>query len=441
MAAKKKTTKKAAKKAAKVTPSEARPVSEFNLLDREDFGSDMREVLDKKYSRSKRSALVFDQSKINRDYLPLDSLYLQWAIDSRGIEKKTIVEIIGPDSTGKSSLMYWLMGGWMAANNPCYLFAGEDKLIKNEWAKVCMHPDPVIADKISRILNVQRATVLDELPFAIAELLKNIRDSSSKVHVPPHIPVVFGIDLINKIATKFQASGMETNFGDFSKETAGELGDRGHNWDRAKAYHDLITRLNLTVASYNAMYLVSTHQNDQAVGGPMGGFMPEWRKSLNHRTKPGGQSINQSAALQLVLAPRGKIYCDGNAIAKRIAISPYKNSYGGDLRVCNMAIVSNTGSVPGDLDPGIRWDIAMAEWFADESLFGMKRLAGPATAPKYSCGDLGLQSDNIVDAARAIRALPQTDIEELGRRLKIPGYITPIEDAVAEVKKEEQEDA
>ena len=429
--------KKTPKKTKTVTPEEEDP-AEFNLMDREDFTTSLMAGLEKSYARKKRAPLMFDQSKIIRDDLPLDSLYFQWAIDNRGIEKKTLIELLGQDQTGKSSLLYWMAGNWMPLQVPMTLLAGEDKFIKESWAQRCLSKDPELAAKMVKLITVIRIRVLDEIDFVVKETLKQMRDPNSKSFVPRHIPVVIAIDLMNKIATANQAAGMETGYGDYSKDTQSDLGDRGHNWDRAKAYHDLINRFNLQMADQNVVFVVTTHQNDEAVGGKSNPFSPVWQKNLSHRTKTGGQATNQTTALQMVVSSHGNIYCDKEVIAKRVALKPFKNSYGGDRRTCNFAIVPGEDA-NADPKPGLRWDLTTVEWFAEKGFYGMKRLASsPATAPLYSCEDFGLRGSNILEAAKAINDLPKSDWEELGRNLKIPGYVTPIEDAVKEITKIEE---
>lgn len=418
---------------------EAMANSEFNLLDRaETFGATLKEQMEDTYRRKKRTPVIFEQDKIVRDFLPVDSLYLQWCIDNRGIEKRTLFEIVGPDSTGKSSFLYWLMGGWMRHNVPGTMFAGEDKLMKKEWVLKLLSSDRDMAEKMIKVLNVQRMRVLDEILFALQATVDKVRSPESPNFVPPHIPFVIAIDLINKVATADQAGGIKTGFGDFSKEDVSDLGDKGHNWDRAKAYHDLINRANLLICESNLVFLITNHQNDQATGKKNSSpFAAEWQEGLAHRTKPGGNSINQTTALQLIFQPRGQIYCEGKAIASRVVVKPFKNSYGTNRRTCAFAIVPGD-EASGPIDTGLRWDLTTVEWFAEEGFFGMKRLASsPATAPEYSCNDLGLRGANIVEAAAAVAAIPASDLEELGRTLKIPGYYYPLEEAVKDTQQSE----
>lgn len=430
----------------KDVPKAETPGQAFDLLGRTNSWADaMKKGMQKAYTRAKKSLIAFCQKDVVSDFLPARSLYFQWAIDNLGIEKKSFFEIMGPDSTGKSSLLYWFLGGWLPLGVPGAILSGEDKFIRADWARRCLHGDGELAERMLDHILVLRARAIDELWFQALHLVKNARDPASDTYVPAHIPIAIAVDLINKPVTREEA-GKDIDYASTggSKKKSGEegdkgtaLGEKGHTWDRAKQYHDLIRRFNGIMADNNLVVLITSHQNDDAAGTvKTSPFTAVWQKGTAHRTKPGGQAVNQSVALQVILAKKGWIYCDGKPIARRILGKPYKNSYGTSRRTFCFAIMEPPfADRDGRLEQGIRWDLTTVEWFAEEGILGFKRLASsPATAPLYSSSALKLTGVNILEAAAALEALPASKWEEIGRDLGISGYRDHVGEAIDQLK-------
>ncbi len=428
------TTDKAAKgKAAKGKTSNL-PPSEFVLGDREEsFGASLVSDLERIYRRSKRTMVGVSQDEVIRNYMPINDFLLQWIIDSRGIEKKTFFEVIGRDSTGKTSLLYSLAGPWISQGSPLLVLSCEDKFLKRDWAARCMTRNPLLAEKLLPEIAIFRPRTLGEIAFQVRNAIKLTRDPESKYFIPTHIPLTIIIDPINKPATKSEAGGSNILFGDMSKADTTELGDRGHNWDRAKEMQDLIRRINLETPDANLIVLLGSHLNDDAAGKvKTNPFASEAQRDVAHRTKSGGQASNQTVALQVIVSYNGRIYCEGRPIADRILMKPFKNSYGTNYRSGCYAIMKE--EIPeefGQLPPALSWDLTTVEWMATEGIWGLKRVpSAPATAPTFSSDDLGITQVNILEAARALRAQPAERWEDLGRKLRIAGYVDVIQEAV-----------
>ena len=65
---------------------------------------------------------------------------LQYLIGRPGIPANSITEFIGQESVGKSSLVYALMGNFIANNIPCYYINSEPKALEGDWqARLVQH--------------------------------------------------------------------------------------------------------------------------------------------------------------------------------------------------------------------------------------------------------------------------------------------------------------
>lgn len=439
MAAKKSTGRKKTQKSDKADSSETQTFEQGypSLLDSEiSFGDTIINSMRKAARKAQRSLIAHNLRDLDGDYLPLPSFYWQWCIDNRGIQKRTLTELIGKDGSGKTTLLLWLAGAWMIHGVRPAFMCGEDKIPRNSWSSRCFSESPSIGDKLVPHISFFRARTLDELLYLVKSFIERVRDPEDPSHVPIEIPLAIIVDLLNKPATSSEAGSMNSdlNYGGKKKKSdktdESDLAEKGHTWDRAKAFHDLIRRVNMTIGNQNITYLMSEHQNEDAAGKvKTNPFASEATNALKHRTKPGGQATNQTAALQMVMHDDGWVYCEGSAIARRIVMKPFKNSYGTTRRICKFAIVEKEffRDREGFQTCPIDWFLTTVEWFASEGIMGARRMStSTATAPVYTIEELGLKSVNIVEAADALRALPDSYWEELGVKLKISGYESPL---------------
>ena len=90
-----------------------------------------------------------------RDYLPVPWLALQYLIGRPGIPMNTITEFIGSESVGKSSLVYALMGEFVAHNIPCFYINSEPKALEPDWQLRLLGTDPIKGRKIRDTIDIQ----------------------------------------------------------------------------------------------------------------------------------------------------------------------------------------------------------------------------------------------------------------------------------------------
>ena len=424
--------KVAAKKTAKRVEQPAEKSKIFSILDTDDSfsesaGSAMRSMLER---RKGREVGFSTQAELQMEMLPVRPISFQWMINSRCI-RKCITNILARDSMGKSTLVYNLFGGFMLSGYPCAFIPCEGKPLETDWAMRSLSSDLRLADKMASRIHVFRSHLLAEMAEKVEAWLRALRDPKSDSYVPASVPVVLAIDPIGRLATNAQAAGISTYDGK-EKQKQIEIGDKGHSWDRAKWLHDWVNSMILLSNQFNAHTIIVEHQNekDPAGGGSqMAAFMPQWKKELDNRTKSGGQGINQVTNLQLTLAEKGKIYSAGECVARRIIMTPYKNSYGPQTRTCCYALKLEPGANGEDeandgnyLDPGLRWDYPEVEWLAEHGLLGFRKTGDSLPKERFSSDVLNFTQLSLVDAAQAWREADPSLVEELGAKLKIPGY-------------------
>lgn len=386
--------------------------------------------------RKGREVNFTTQSELMVDKLPLRPLYLQWAINSRGLHKG-VTNIVARDRYGKSSLVYNLMGGFMQGGHPCGVLFCEGKPLEAEWAKRCLSSSQILAEKMSERLHVMQSSLLAEMAEMVECWCKTLRDPTLDTFVPHSVAIVLAADPIGRLATNAQAAGLSA-FDGMDKQKQVDVGDKGHSWDRARWLHEWVDKLLILQKQYNLHLIPVEHQNEANVAGggaAVPSFIPQYTKDLGHRTKRGGQAINQIANLQLTLAEKGFIYSAGEKVARRMIMMPYKNSYGPENRTCCFALKLEPGDDTEEfLDPGLRWDYTEVEWLADQGYLGFRKTGSSLPQERFSSEALKFTQLSLVEAAQAWREADPSFQEELAASLKIPGYLQVHEKVMEELE-------
>lgn len=434
----KKTAKKTAKKDS--SKAESTPAGVFNILDApvgmaNSVGKTMKAALER---RKGREVNFTTQSELMVDKLPLRALYLQWALNNRGIHKG-VTNIVARDRFGKSSLVYNLLGGFMQGGHPCGVLYCEGKPLEMGWAKRCLSPSQVLATKMVDRLHVMQSSLLAEMAEMVECWCKTLRDPTLDSYIPHSVAIVLAADPIGRLATNAQAAGISA-FDGMDKQKQVDVADKGHSWDRARWLHEWVDKLLLLQKQYNMHLIAVEHQNEANVAG--GGaqapsFIPQYTKDLGHRTKRGGQAINQIANLQLTVAEKGFVYSAGEKVARRMIMTPYKNSYGPENRTCCFALKLEPGEDTEDfLDPGLRWDYTEVEWLADNGYLGFRKTGSSLPQERFSSDALKFTQLSLVEAAQAWREADASFQEELAHSLKISGFLKVHESVMGELESE-----
>jgi hypothetical protein len=443
MAAKKvtkKTTKKTvAKKAATNKTTLPKAAGSFDLLGAagKQFAADAVASLQTALGNKKgRLVDCTPQSELIIETLPVRSLQLQWGIDNWGIPKGS-TEIVGKDRTGKSTLLYYLFGGFMLANSPCCVMVGENKPIETKWAVRVLSNDARIASAMVDVLLVIKTSNLDEMAEQLRTWASARRDPKDPAYVPMSVPIVVAVDPVGKFTTRSQSAGIAVYDGR-DKEKISEIGGQGKNWERAKWLHAWMPIMSEMQRLFNLHTIYVSHQNDANVAGGMAppSFIPQYSVDLNNRTKPGGNAINQNIGLQLVCAERGFYYSAGVPVGRRIAVRPYKNSYGVEGRIVHYALKGdNFNDREGYIDSGLRWDWSDLEWMAEHGYLGVRKTGATRAQERFSSAELGFTQLSLVDAAEELYRAPQEKFTELGCKLGLTGYVNVYERIMGELGK------
>lgn len=354
---------------------------------------------------------------INRDYLPLPWPALQYLIGRIGIPVNTIIEFIGQENTGKSSLVMAMLGNFIKYNIPCLFCNSEPKMLESDWISRLVGADASMGDKVKRVLEVtERLYTLDDMDKLIRKWVQVKRYEQG---IPKSVPLVCVIDTITKLLNPEEAEALivqegkdksvnvlKNSVSDISKKP-GVTAKWLHEWTRAIT--SMLNEENVTIICVSG-------QNQNMSAGPAGSFAPDGGASLN-KTRIGGTAMNQSASIQITITRKG-IWKDsaGNQIGDVIRARVVKNSYGPkrsiEYGMRNDLFSDDTGYVQQAID----MDEAFANILVANKIKGLT-----CTRKLYSSEAMGVHQ--LKAPALVAKLLADEDMmDEIGALLKISGY-------------------
>lgn len=354
-------------------------------------------------------------------YLPVPWLALQYLIGRPGIPANSITEFIGQESVGKSSLVYALMGNFIANNIPCYYINSEPKALEGDWQARLVNTDPEKAEVIKSIIDVHTMDALDEMDMGIRSWITMQR---SELGVPKDVPLVCIVDSITKLMTpdEYAASGVakkkpgEKSSGTGVANIKGKMAAAAswmHNWDKT---------IKPFIRENNATIILVSGQNQDIDAGAAPSFIPKSSLAKYNKTRRGGNAINQSAALQFTITYKSAVKNTANeACGKNVLLYCAKNSYGPSFREIQYAIMDdrkeNYNDIPGEyLQPAIRMDEAVANLLVDKKAFGLS-----LNRKRYSSAQLNIYEAGASTIIQAIESDPEW-MQEAAEALSIHGY-------------------
>jgi ABC-type dipeptide/oligopeptide/nickel transport system ATPase subunit len=330
----------------------------FNILeDGANLVSAVRETL----ARTEADVMLAGDPNKPKLILPVPSFAFCTAIKARGLVAGTIVDIIGADGIGKTSLMFTIMGWAMAANGPCMYVETEGKPLDQTRIEACLHTDRSIAGKMYKAIYMTPARELREAVNKIEEWLISIRAPGTVI--PPTATAVIGLDTFSKLMSPSEAAGFSAydSAGDKEKkkqedkkkafkaakkgvepekikqkeaepDESKELGS-GSNFGHAKLSQEWTRRLPYYLSKYNAILILNRHQNDKIdMGGGGGVFLSAEAKDAFNRTSIGGRAWLQSAAYEFILSRKDFVRATVSGISVKLAanikMSVAKNGWG-----------------------------------------------------------------------------------------------------------------
>lgn len=354
---------------------------------------------------------------INRDYLPLPWPALQYLIGRIGIPVNTIIEFIGQENTGKSSLVMAMLGNFIKYNIPCLFCNSEPKMLESDWISRLVGADASLGEKVKRVLEVtERLYTLDDMDKLIRKWVHVKRYEQG---IPKSVPLVCVIDTITKLLNPEEAEALivqegkdksvnvlKNSVADISKKP-GVTAKWLHEWTRAIT--SMLNEENVTIICVSG-------QNQNMSAGPAGSFAPDGGASLN-KTRIGGTAMNQSASIQITITRKG-IWKDssGNQIGDMIRARVVKNSYGPkrsiEYGMRNDLFSDDVGYVQQAID----MDEAFANILVSNKIKGLS-----CTRKLYTSEALGIHQ---LKAPALVSRLTSDEslMDEIGALLKISGY-------------------
>jgi len=437
----------------------------FDIMadENENFVDQVGETLAAMFAKSKISPAGFHTAdSVKHNMIPFRHFYLQYLFGAYGIPTKVMVEIIGGENIGKTTLCYYFMGGAMLVGVPCSLQETESKPLLPNWAMRALNNSRLVAAKmLKRIGMFTGVHAVDQMAKNHTNWILSQRGMSSSKStriVGKDTPLLMVVDTWSKLMSKAESAGVY----DWKKkghentvepvEAKGavkkvakkaakkaakksvkikEIGE-GSNFGHSKWAQEWCRKLPFLLGDLNSVLIITSHQNDKVDMSATGSFMSAEMGSLYNKTKIGGKAFNQTAAMQLILSRKG-ILKDGSGrkIGTTVMMRIDKNSYGANNRIIEYDLINDHHSdTDEETQCSISFDRAMADFFANESILGTV-----VSFKRYTCKDLGVTGVTAEDFSKAFHARPDI-IAKVGKLLRIHGY----DDTVDQIIKQEEED-
>lgn len=371
--------------------------------------------------KSQKLGAFKTMDEIATDYLPVPWMALQYLIGRVGIPMKTIVEFIGAEGTGKSSIVGTLIGNFVTHNIPCYYINSEAKVLEPDWRMRLYHRDPAMSEKIDSVVNYDYISTLSQMKDRINSWIEAQREV-----IPVDVPLVIAVDSITKLMNDDEAAaaGWDSKTESFAYGKAKDVSKKPgvtakwmHEWSRFIA----------PILQTNNVTLILVSGQNQDMNSQPSPFIPASAIAKRNKTRTGGNAINQSAALQFTLTKMSdaKRVSTAKASGKNVCIYTAKNSYGPTGREVTYTVWDNRkenfedSDVPGKyMASPIDMDVTLCNLLLDSKVFGLT-----VTANKFTSEELELFKVTAADVVRAIYAKP-ANVLKASKALSIYGYQT-----------------
>lgn len=361
---------------------------------------------------------------IARSYLPLPHMALEWLTGRKGIPIKTINEFIGQENTGKSSLLFSMMGTFISHNIPCYYINTEPKMLETEWIARLVSPDPETAKSIADAITVSESTyTLDMMDLKMRNWAHIMRYGLGDECVPFDIPLVVVVDSLSKLLNPEEAIILDSGLSRKKDSTARAEAMKGvadisnKPAVTAKWHHEWVRLIAPFCEQYNVTLFLTSGQNTK-MNANTPAYAVEASNAVN-KTKVGGEAVNQSAGLQVVLTKRGMAKnSKQETIGRLVRMKVEKSSYGPIYRDIIYTIQSDkfTDDSPNYISQAIDMDSCLADALVENGVFGFK-----VDRKMYSSDELGIYQLKAHDLCDKIHSDPALRYK-IGSALKISGY-------------------
>jgi len=412
----------------------------FHFLDsEEDYGDKFKIALDGAVSSRKNQSVSFKKmSEIQEGFaFPFRHFLLQYAVGQYGIPSQKIIDIIGAEGIGKSTLVMDMLGSAMDVGCPALYIECESKQIPAPRVMRALHPSISRAYKMLNRLRVEPVNSLDHMWQAMKDFVyiaRGTKGTKDTPRVPMHVPIVIAVDPWSKLLNPDEAAGFYNygdNMSDAKKKKFKEINE-GSNLGHAKWAHKWCRLLPAFLKQYNVVLIIVHHQNDKIdMGGSGPSFMTPEASALYNKTRIGGKALHQNTALTLILSRRGLAKngsgdITGNLISCRVA----KNSLGHDnIKFYYELRTGFYNDTLTHMDPAINFNIGFATMCAEQ-----KWMSTSVKGSKFSSPVLGVTEVSADEFCEAFNANQEVKFN-LGKQLGINGYVDVVDNIKSTIEK------
>ncbi len=412
----------------------------FHFLDsEEDYGDKFKIALDGAVSSRKNQSVSFKKmSEIQEGFaFPFRHFLLQYAVGQYGIPSQKIIDIIGAEGIGKSTLVMDMLGSAMDVGCPALYLECESKQIPPPRVMRALHPSISRAYKMLNRLRVEPVNSLDHMWQAMKDFVyiaRGTKGTKDTPRVPMHVPIVIAVDPWSKLLNPDEAAGFYNygdNMSDAKKKKFKEINE-GSNLGHAKWAHKWCRLLPAFLKQYNVVLIIVHHQNDKIdMGGSGPSFMTPEASALYNKTRIGGKALHQNTALTLILSRRGLAKngsgdITGNLISCRVA----KNSLGHDnIKFYYELRTGFYNDTLTHMDPAINFNIGFATMCAEQ-----KWMSTSVKGSKFSSPVLGVTEVSADEFCEAFNANQEVKFN-LGKQLGINGYVDVVDNIKSMIEK------
>lgn len=405
----------------------------FHFLDtQEDYGEGFQQALESVAAARKNQTIGFKKmSEIQESFaFPFRHFLLQYAVGQFGVPSKKIIDIIGAEGIGKSTLVMNMLGGAMDVGCPAMYVECESKLISPARAMRALHSDMARAYKMLSRLRIESVNSLDHMWQVIKDFVyvaRGTKGSKDTPRVPMHVPLVIAVDPWSKLLNPDEAAGFYNygdNMSDAKKKKFKEVNE-GSNLGHAKWAHRWCRLLPAFLKQFNVVLIIVHHQNDKIEmgGGGAASYMSPEASALYNKTRIGGKALHQNTALTLILSRKGLSKnsaqeVTGNLISCRVA----KNSLGHDnVKFFYELRTSHFHDTITRLDHALNFNIGFATMCAEQ-----KWLSTTVKGSRFTSSVLGVTEVSADQFYEAFEAATEQRMD-LGRKLGINGYVNIVD--------------
>jgi RecA/RadA recombinase len=351
--------------------------------------------------------------------LNLEPFTLQYAFGTKQVKPGTVLEIIGPEQVGKTTLVFNLLGMFMRSNP--YIVSlyieteGKNKLPDADRIKSCLSSDREEADKLFKQISIKSGRSLVDVLDSIKLWAKTTKPILTEAGVPESRPMIVVVDTLSKCMPPVEAAGM--GYGDKTKATGL---DEGSNFGFSYIMQKWSRSCTDLVEKYNIFLIFVSHQNVKI--DMMTGIKTS---AADNKTRIGGQALHQSATYQCTLTRIGGITdpVSGEAISHYIKLKMLKNSRNSDKRTCLYELrTGHLEDTPEARERSINFDHGIPEILAEHRMGVVAK-----TKDHFNWTNKGLKEVHRSAIAEAFNEDEKLK-NDICSSLRIKGYVLPTYD-------------